>query len=196
MKKIIALTSIIVILAVIISGGTIFATAKSVDDIKTDFLNQSETNATAFIQSDYLSNGDWDYVTYVSENTDSSKSEMYLIRNTDFLFLNHLNRFKIVDHFVGNDNSIIDYDYSKIDIQNKEKKVFFAYSSNNSHISKIECEFSGASGNIQFEKLGVSSGMPFAVEVTLRENDMELTAIKCLGVNGEILFSYGEFLTV
>lgn len=195
MRKVFSFTSIIIVSAVALSGVIMLLTTKSIDDIRTDFLKQSETDALEFLQSDFINNDDWDYATYISVNNNDVKSEMYLVRNTDFLFFNHLNRFKIVEHFVGDADSIIDYDYSEIAIQNEQEKVFFVYSSNSSHISKIKCEFVGASGNIQFEELGVSYNMPFSISVILQENDMKLNAMECLDADENTLFSCGEFTT-
>lgn len=195
MKKIFTIASVFIVIAVILNGVGIFATTKNIDDIKKEFVNQSENNSSEFVQSDFISNDDWDYVTYVSKNTGNTGFEMYLIRSTDFLCFNNLNRFKIVEHFVGDADSIIDYDYSEISIQNEQEKVFFVYSSNSSYISKIKCEFVGASGNIQFEELGVSYNMPFSISVILQENDMKLNAMECLDADENTLFSCGEFTT-
>lgn len=187
LKNIIIIALVVVVLALIIGVIAVFATTKSFEDMKADFVNQSETNATEFAQSSVLENDD--YITYIAENSGSSKSEMYLVRST-------FGRFKTVDHFVGKDNAVVDYDYSKAKIGDKEKTVFLIYSSNNSNISTMECEFTDAAGNIQYAEKGVSCEMPFAIGITLQENDMELTAMRCLDKDSEILFSYGTFVTV
>ncbi len=187
LKKIIIIILAVVVLALIVGVIAVFSTTKSFDDIKTDFINQSEINATEFAQSSILENDD--YITYVAENNKSLKSEMYLVRST-------FGRFKTVDHFVGKDNAVVDYDYSKVKIGDKEKTVFLIYSSKDSNISTIECEFADISGNIQYAEKGVSCEMPFAIGITLNESDMELTAVRCLDKDGEILFSYGSFVTV
>lgn len=196
MKKIFTIASAFIVIAVILNGVGIFATTKNIDDIKKEFVNQSENDSSEFVQSDFISNDDWDYVTYVSKKAGNSGFEMYLVRNTDFLFFNHLNRFKIIEHFVSNPESIVDYDYSEFAVQNEQEKVFFVYSDNSSHISKIKCEFVNVSGNIQYEELGVSYDMPFSIGVKLQENNMELNAIKCFDASENEIFSYGEFITI
>ncbi len=196
MKKIFTIASAFIVIAVILNGVGIFATTKNIDDIKKEFVNQSENDSSEFVQSDFISNDDWDYVTYVSKNTINPGFEMYLIRGTDFLCFNNLNRFKIVEHFVSKSETIVAYDYSEISIQNNKEKVFFVYSDNSSHISQIECEFVDASGNTQCEEIGVSYDMPFSIGVILKENNMELSAIKCFDVSENEIFSYGEFITI
>lgn len=187
LKKVIFIVLAVAVLALIIGVIVVFSTTNSFDNMKADFVKQSETNATEFAQSSMLENDD--YITYIAKNSESSKSEMYLIREV-------FSRFKMVDHLVGQDNAVIDYGYLKAKIDKKEKTVFLIYSSNNSNISTIECEFADTAGNIQYEKKSVSYEMPFAIGITLNESDMELTAMRCIDKDGEILFSYGAFVTV
>lgn len=187
LKNIIIIVLVMAILASTVGGVTVFAATSSFENMKADFVKQSETNATEFAQSSMLENEN--YITYIAKNSGSSKSEMYLVRST-------FGRFKRIDHFVGKDNAVVDYDYSKAKIGDKEKTVFLIYSSNDFNISTIECEFADIAGNIQYAEKGVSCEMPFAIGVTLNENDMKLTAMRCLDKDGEILFSYGTFVTV
>lgn len=193
-KAVIPLAILAVVLLVFgIYTAVVFSTSDTLENVKSEFSQESVNGTSDFSQSSAISYPRWSYLTWVpSGNSDTP--EMFLVHNQKYLLVTGFARFVTDEHFTGEKGEAVAFNKTILkDNRNSEFGAYFVYSQNNLSVSEIKCEFkSPSTGAVQTETLSPSADMPFALGVELSEKDMELSKIICFDKDGNMVFENND----